>query len=87
MSLCGITSRETSMTRYKPAAYRGKKKTREDVVARRLARKPITFSFTENGTDPGNRGEVCQHASWRRAVVEEHCCSTGEGGETDACDD
>jgi hypothetical protein len=28
-----------------------------------------------------------QRASWRRAAVEEHHCSTGEGGETDACDD
>jgi hypothetical protein len=33
-----------SVTRCKPAAYRGKKKAREDVVARWLARKPITFS-------------------------------------------
>jgi hypothetical protein len=29
-------------------------------VARGLARKPITFSFTENGTDPGNFGELCR---------------------------
>jgi hypothetical protein len=27
-----------------------------------------------------------QHASWRRAMLQEHCCSTAEGGETDACD-
>ena len=28
-----------------------------------------------------------QHASRRRAAVEEHRCSTEEGEETDACDD
>jgi hypothetical protein len=42
------------VTRCKPAAYRGKKKAHEDVVAQRLARKPITFSFTENVTDPAS---------------------------------
>jgi hypothetical protein len=48
----GITSKETSVTMGTPADHQGRNKTGEDVVAQGLARKPITFSFTENGTNP-----------------------------------
>jgi hypothetical protein len=42
-----------------PAAHRGKNRTGEDIVPQGCAGKPLTFSFTENGADPGGRGTVC----------------------------
>ena len=56
--LRGITRRETSVTMCKPADHRGRSKTGEDVVARNWRGNPSLFSFIENGTDPGNFGEV-----------------------------
>jgi hypothetical protein len=40
------------MTMRKSVDHWGRKKTGGGLVARRTMRKPVTFFFTENGTDP-----------------------------------